>query len=589
MSATRSSARIRNFDHICTDESNLVTLGTTSFGNTVEINRQVMEADRIILTGEIMYHLIAGYSGGRKSLAPGVAGWRTTTFNHRMIFDPRCASGILDGNPSHEDLLEACRMADPDFLVNVVLTPDGKLARVVAGHFELAHRAGCLVVDEVLSAEIGEPYDVLIASAGGYPLDIDLRQAHKGLENACRALKPGGSILFFAECPNGSGHPSFDDYVDALSRRYRDEGRRCMEHFEVGGHKAYWVARLGRVFDIHLVRRCRRISWSVAICIRSHRRRHAARLRELLRPGSRVGVIPHAGHTLPRVAVAAGGRTMMSRRSLVLGVPARRWARPSRTPGAQTNAWTIDPKNLNSLLQVLAAVKRLGFEGFETSFRNVQAQFDQAASGARRAEENRPAILRCPRFPAGIRSADRRSARGICCRTVADGGAALGAERLIVSGASTPDPAALSRKAKALDRAGRYCREKGMKFGYHNHDAEFRENGRQIEALLRDTDPALFHLILDAGHAQEGGANVAEFFTKHAGRIDGIHLRDARQGKEVPLGQGDYDWRPLAAAVTAREVGRLGAGGRGKTERREAGRGCRSSPPREAIRRVFGV
>ncbi len=122
---------------------NLVEIGTTSFGNRVEINREVWDADRIILTGEIIYHLIAGYSGGRKSLAPGVAGFRTTTFNHRMIFDPRCRSGQLDGNPAHEDLLEACRMADPDFLVNVVLSPEGKLIRVVAGHYDLAHREGC--------------------------------------------------------------------------------------------------------------------------------------------------------------------------------------------------------------------------------------------------------------------------------------------------------------------------------------------------------------------------------------------------------------------------------------------------------------
>jgi nickel-dependent lactate racemase len=295
--------RIRNFDHICTDEANLVTLGTTRFGNTVEVNRQVMEADRIILTGEIMYHLIAGYSGGRKSLAPGVAGRRTTTFNHNMIFDPRCASGILDGNPSHEDLLEACRMADPDFLLNVVLTPDGKLARVVAGDFDAAHRAGCRVVDEVLSAEVGEPYDVLIASAGGYPLDIDLRQAHKGLENACRALKPGGAILFFAECANGSGHPLFDEYV----ARYRDdfEMRRALEErFEVGGHKAYWVARLGRQFNVHLVS-----ALPVDFVERCHLHPvevdgWKARLAGLLRRGARAGVIPHAGHTLPRLGPA---------------------------------------------------------------------------------------------------------------------------------------------------------------------------------------------------------------------------------------------------------------------------------------------
>src|SRR5271157_1197525 len=150
-------SRIRCFDHIATDDASLVEIGTTSFGNCVEINREVWEADRIVLTGEIIYHLIAGYSGGRKSLVPGVAGFRTTTFNHRMIFDPDCRAGKLDGNPAHEDLLEGCRMVDPDFIVNVVLSPDGSLMRVVAGHYDLAHREGCRTVDRMLRAEIEEP------------------------------------------------------------------------------------------------------------------------------------------------------------------------------------------------------------------------------------------------------------------------------------------------------------------------------------------------------------------------------------------------------------------------------------------------
>ena len=245
-------SRIRCFDHIATDDAGLVEIGTTSFGNRVEINREVWEADRIILTGEIIYHLIAGYSGGRKSLVPGVAGFRTTTFNHRMIFHPDCRAGKLDGNPAHEDLLEACRMADPDFIVNVVLSPEGKLIRVVAGHYDLAHREGCRTVDRMLRVEIEAPYDLIVASAGGFPLDIDLRQAHKGLENACQALRPGGAILFYAECPNGAGIGSFEDYV----RRYRDdfEMREALSReFVVGGHKAYWVARLGRLYNVHLV------------------------------------------------------------------------------------------------------------------------------------------------------------------------------------------------------------------------------------------------------------------------------------------------------------------------------------------------
>jgi lactate racemase len=299
-------ARIRCFDHIATDDASLVEIGTTSFGNRVEINREVWEADRIILTGEIIYHLIAGYSGGRKSLVPGVAGFRTTTFNHRMIFDPDCRSGKLDGNPAHEDLLEGCRMADPDFMVNVVLSPNGKLIRVVAGHYDLAHREGCRTVDRMLRVEVDAPYDLIVASAGGFPLDIDLRQAHKGLENACQALRPGGSILFYAECPSGAGIRSFEEYV----RRYRDdfEMREALSReFVVGGHKAYWVARLGRLYNVHLVsgldpdfvRRCHFTPVAPA--------QHEAALRNLLRQAgrdARVAAIPYSGVTLPTVQMA---------------------------------------------------------------------------------------------------------------------------------------------------------------------------------------------------------------------------------------------------------------------------------------------
>jgi len=272
----------------------------------VEINRQVWEADRIILTGEIIYHLIAGYSGGRKSLVPGVAGLKTITFNHRMIFNPDCRAGKLDGNPAHEDLLEACRIGDPDFIVNVVLSPDGPLIRVVAGHYDLAHREGCRTVDEMLRIEVAEPYDLVIASAGGFPLDIDLRQAHKGLENACHALRPGGSILFYAECPNGAGIRSFDDYV----ARYRDdlEMQAALEReFVVGGHKAWWVVRLGRLYDVHLVsgmdpdfvRRCHYTPVAPG--------EHQAALRDLLRkagPKARIAIIPYSGFTLPAVSMA---------------------------------------------------------------------------------------------------------------------------------------------------------------------------------------------------------------------------------------------------------------------------------------------
>lgn len=302
--------RLRSVDHDAYDHANLVTIGKTSFGNTVEINRRVWDADRVILTGEIIYHLIAGYSGGRKSLVPGVAGARTTTFNHNMIFDPRCRSGVLDGNPAHEDLVEACRLFEPDFILNVVLSPEGRLVKAVAGHYERAHREGCAAVDRMLRADLDAPYDLIIASAGGYPLDIDLRQAHKGLENAVQALRPGGSILFYAECRSGAGHPAIEEYA----ARYATDGemeQALRKNFEIGGHKAWWIARLGRLYDVHLVstlpedlvRRCH-----------LHPVRpedHQPQVRKLMErsgTGARVGVLPYSGFTLPFVSqmVAAG-------------------------------------------------------------------------------------------------------------------------------------------------------------------------------------------------------------------------------------------------------------------------------------------
>jgi lactate racemase len=293
--------RFRMFDHISTDSANLVYAGTTSFGNRVEINRQVWEADRIILTGEIIYHLIAGYSGGRKSLVPGVAGFETTTFNHRMIFDPRCRAGVLDGNPAHEDLLEACRLIDPDFILNLVLTPEGKLAYAVAGHYDLAHREGCRAVDKMMRIPLEEPFDFVVASAGGFPLDLDLRQAHKPLENACQALRPGGSILFYAECSDGAGIRSFEQYVERFASP--EEMRVALERqFVVGGHKAYWVQRLGRQYDVHLVSTLD--PKFVERCKLHHvpLDKHESILQRLVEQAGRRGriaVIPHAAFALP--------------------------------------------------------------------------------------------------------------------------------------------------------------------------------------------------------------------------------------------------------------------------------------------------
>ncbi len=294
--------RIRTFDHEAEDGGDLVTLGTTSFGNKVEINRRVWEADRIILTGDIIFHRIAGYSGGRKSLVPGVASRRTATFNHRMVLDPRCRPGVLDGNPAHEDLLEASRMADPDFIFNVVLSPEGELLYVAAGGLEEAHREGCRAADRLLRPQICGRFDLIVGSAGGAPLDIDLRQAHKGMDNACTALHDGGALFYYAECPDGLGSPMLERYL----RRYADGDsmeKALGDDFVIGGHKALWLRRLGSRYDVHLVTRLDRFFVERCGFRAVQPEQHAEYLKDLidrLNP-ARIGVMPHAGFTFPMV------------------------------------------------------------------------------------------------------------------------------------------------------------------------------------------------------------------------------------------------------------------------------------------------
>ncbi len=300
--------RIALYDH--DSGENLVALGRTSRGNQVWINRRVYEADRVILTGEILYHQIAGYSGGRKSLVPGVAGAETTTFNHQLILDPNCRPGLLEGNPAHEDLMEACRMFEPDFLLNVVLSPSGGWVRVVAGHYDLSHRVGCETADQMCRIPIDQPYDVVLASAGGFPLDIDLRQAHKGMENAARALRPDGMMVYFAECRDGSGSVAMEAMVERFSSAAQME-RELRSGFVVGAHKAFWLARLGERAKILLVSKL-----PDALVENCHLHPAAepqnAVDRELRRlgAGARVAYIPHAGITLPD---PVGARVIVAR------------------------------------------------------------------------------------------------------------------------------------------------------------------------------------------------------------------------------------------------------------------------------------
>jgi inosose dehydratase len=222
--------------------------------------------------------------------------------------------------------------------------------------------------------------------------------------------------------------------------------------------------------------------------------------------------------------------------------------------GVQLNAFPIDPKRFQTFLDTLEEIKGIGYQGFESSYRNVSAQFDDPAPARRQIEQTGLTFFGIHIFfpNPGYDQATRIAAPSVY-EPVARGGAALGAKHMILSGAPSVDREQLKRKIEALNTAGRFAQRAGIAAAYHNHWWEFRSKIGEIEALYAETDPALVSFVLDAGHAYHGGANVPEFIRAHSKRIVGMHLRDFKDGHYVELGQGTF---PLAQVVaTIRQIG----------------------------------
>lgn len=202
--------RLKIVQHDSRKSEDMVSLGKTSFGNDVAINKYVANADRVILTGAVTLHPFAGFGGGRKAVMPGVAAYDSIMLNHCMTMSPvegrgcnaACDASLLEGNPIHQDMKEAAALLNPDFLVNTVFTPDGEISEIVAGHWYEAWLKGCQDLLAMSGVHIKELADVVIASAGGYPKDLNLYQATKCHMNAQFAVKKGGIMIFTLDCPD---------------------------------------------------------------------------------------------------------------------------------------------------------------------------------------------------------------------------------------------------------------------------------------------------------------------------------------------------------------------------------------------------
>jgi len=196
--------------HDCEDLGSLRLLGTLPSGGALWLNRHALDTDLLIAEGFIEPHFFAGFSGGRKSVLPGIAGRQTVLANHcaKFIADPNARAGCLDGNPIHRDMLFAADQARLTFILNVTLNPDKTVSAAFAGHPEKAHLAGCAQMKRIASVP-AVPAEIVITSNGGYPLDQNLYQSVKGMTAAEACCKAGGTIIMVAGCNDGHGGEGF--------------------------------------------------------------------------------------------------------------------------------------------------------------------------------------------------------------------------------------------------------------------------------------------------------------------------------------------------------------------------------------------
>ena len=180
-------------------------------GAPIELNKHYLDADLKILTGLIEPHFYAGYSGGRKALLPGISSYETMKFMHsfKIIDHPRVRNCLLESNPFHEYGIQVAKLADVDFILNVVINKQREITGVFAGHYNHAHLAGCKMVYHHCTARVDERVDMVITSGGGYPLDSTFYQISKAMIAARDILKKGGTIVVACECREGLGSPEF--------------------------------------------------------------------------------------------------------------------------------------------------------------------------------------------------------------------------------------------------------------------------------------------------------------------------------------------------------------------------------------------
>ncbi|MFW6056102.1 MAG: nickel-dependent lactate racemase [Chloroflexota bacterium] len=243
--------RVKVVNHDCYDYDKMDYYGKTSRGTEVWLNGLIRTHDRLITTGSVIYHYTVGYGGGRKSIMPGISSLKTIQQSHIWALNPTVGggtnplanNGLTIGNPAHEDMMEVAAFQPPDFIINTVPNFDGEVCAVFTGNWVSAWWDAVALVKDMYGVEIEQQADIVIATAGGYPKDINLYQSQKTIHNAVAAMKPGGAAVVMAECPlfddppeliDWFKHPTYLEMEKAVRANFLMSGFVAMRQWEAG-------------------------------------------------------------------------------------------------------------------------------------------------------------------------------------------------------------------------------------------------------------------------------------------------------------------------------------------------------------------
>ncbi len=305
MLGDRVMAECEVINHFCTDTDDMVHLGVSPSGVPIWLNRHYVHADLKITAGMIEPHFMAGFAGGRKMVMPGVAALETIQAWHSPQFleDPLATNGVIQDNPVHVEATWIANQCRPDFIVDVALDNEKKIAKVFAGDMEQAWETGVRYVQGLTQAEIEGPIDICVTTCGGHPLDLTYYQTVKGMVGPLPIVRPGGAIIVASECSEGIGNHHFRDALFRvgdirtwLERAISGEWERVADQWQieelakaVRNHRVYVVASgisQEELAQLH-VRPAPTVEAAVEECMRD------------FGPESRICVIPKGPYVLP--------------------------------------------------------------------------------------------------------------------------------------------------------------------------------------------------------------------------------------------------------------------------------------------------